>query len=126
MTIGEYIICFGFVAAVILFAFVLFWFVIIRPIANYQVNKKKHKIQWKCEKSKDELDWHDYNLYYRTLPSELNKFIRIYGENYWVHVHKFDNCTFYDKEDFINFVKPYKTRKEIEDYLEGESGWIYP
>lgn len=126
MTIGEYIICFGFVAAVILFAFVLFWFVIIRPIANYQVNKKKHKIQWKCVKEDDSIHCNKYYLCYRTLPSELNKFADIFGDNLWIHVNKFDFIEFENKQQFIDFVKQYETREQIEHVIEEEDGWIYP
>jgi len=111
----------------VFFLFVsIFFFIVIRPILNYEIKKKSHKIQWKCEKSIDRLDCKRYDLYYRTLPSELGKYTRIYGENYWIHVKKFDDTTFYNKEQFIDFVKPFQTRKELEDYLDGESGWIYP
>lgn len=126
MNILEIILCLLFAGGIFFLFLSVFSILVIRPILNYQINKKSNKIQWKCEKSKDKLDWHYYNLYYRTLPSELNKFVRIYGDNYWINVPKFDDCTFYNKEQFIDFVKPYETRKDIENFINGEYGWIYP
>ena len=104
----------------------LFWYVVITPITDHIIKRKTNKIQWKCEKVEDKLNCNTYDLYYRTLPSELSKFVKIFGKNDWIPVRKFSETVFISKYGFIEFVKPYETRKDIENFINGESGWIYP
>ena len=126
MNIIEIILCLLFVGGIFLAGLGILFFIVIRPILNYPINKENKKIQWTCEKTINSLDCHKYNLYYRTLPSELNKYVRIYGENNWIHVEEFNDKTFYNKEEFIEFIKPYETRKDIENFINGQENWIYP
>lgn len=120
------IICLLFVGALFFLFLGLFFLVVIRPVITWEVYRKHHKIQWKCEKSNDSVTCNTYFLYYRTLPSDIGKYTRIYGDNPWIRVDKFDKSTFNSKEDFIEFVKSYQTREDIKKFIIEENGWIYP
>lgn len=119
----------------IFFLFLTFFFLlVIRPIINHKVSKKSNKIQWKCENLTDSdaishhvsIHCNKYYLYYRTLPSELNKCVKIFGDNPWIRVKKFNLIEFENRQQFIDFVKQYETREQIERVIEEEDGWIYP
>lgn len=73
-----------------------------------------------------ESNTHVCNLYYRVMPSELNTFVRINGDNGWVDA--FEKLTFETKEDFVGFVSEFVTRGDIRDYLNKKNGelWRHP
>lgn len=114
--------------------FVIFWWLTVTPYTNYQLNKKTNKIQWRCEETYDsrnnfrngETDNHICNLSYRVLPSEVNKFIRIYGDNPWCKT--FTHLKFKNEKEFKNFVKDFQTINDIKRYLNKEDGilWYEP
>ena len=114
--------------------FVIFWWLTVTPYTNYQLNKKTNKIQWRCEETyvsrnnfrNGETDNHICNLSYRVLPSEVNKFIRIYGDNPWCKT--FTHLKFKNEKEFKNFVKDFQTINDIKRYLNKEDGilWYEP
>ncbi len=114
--------------------FVIFWWLTVTPYTNYQLNKKTNKIQWRCEETYDsrnnfrngETDNHICNLSYRVLPSEVNKFTRIYGDNPWCKT--FTHLKFKNEKEFKNFVKDFQTINDIKRYLNKEDGilWYEP
>lgn len=114
--------------------FVIFWWLTVTPYTNYQLNKKTNKIQWRCEETYDsrnnfrngETDNHICNLSYRVIPSEVNKFIRIYGDNPWCKT--FTHLKFKNEKEFKNFVKDFQTINDIKRYLNKEDGilWYEP
>lgn len=114
--------------------FVIFWWLTVTPYTNYQLNKKTNKIQWRCEETYDsrnnfrngETDNHICNLSYRVLPSEVNKFTRIYGDNDWYKT--FTHLKFKSEKEFKNFVKDFQTINDIKRYINKEDGilWYEP
>jgi len=126
MEIIEILLAVLFVGGIFFFFLTLFFLLVIRPIINHKVSKKSNKIQWTCERITDRILCKKYYLYYRTLPSELNKCAKIFGDNPWILVKKFNLMEFENKQQFIDFVKQYETREQIEHVIEEENGWIYP
>ena len=114
--------------------FVIFWWLTVTPYTNYQLNKKTNKIQWRCKETYDsrnnfrngETDNHICNLSYRVLPSEVNKFTRIYGDNDWYKT--FTHLKFKNEKEFKNFVKDFQTINDIKRYINKEDGilWYEP
>ena len=126
MEIIELLLALLFVCGIFFLVLTLFFMLVIRPIINRKVIKKSNKLQWKCVKDIDSIHCNKYFLCYRTLPSELNKCANTFGDNSWIHVKKFDFIEFENKQQFIDFVKQYETREQIEHVIEEENGWIYP
>ena len=101
-------ILFGF--ACLILVFISLWWSTVTPYCTYHLNKRSNKIEWKCEETWDsmqkfknkESNTHVCNLYFRVMPSELNTFVRINGDNDWVCA--FEKLTFETKEDFVRFV----------------------
>ena len=105
----------------------------IDPIIRYKIDKKTNKIQWRCVETPESMKNHifekslDYTckLSYRTLPSELNTFIKIFGYNPWLDVeHVFGVIKVQKKEDFIKYIDRFKTIGDIEDFINKQKGVI--
>ena len=126
---------------VLLFAIVvvsgLLWLAIPVPYIQYCIRKRSNKIQWKCVETFEsrcnfalkKQDYHMCELYWRVLPSELNKFVKIFGDNDWQRAFSsYDNTKIYNKEDFLSIIEDYKTVDDIKKYNDKERGvlWIHP
>ena len=123
----ELIIILLFCGGLLFLTLSFFSWVIITPICDYYINKKSNKIQWCCKKMEDLDTCDEYFLCYRILPSELNKFVKIFGLNGWQEVYRFAGTKFKDKNEFIDFVKRFETVEDIENFIkEKENIWIYP
>lgn len=104
----------------------ILWTVITNPYFKYKLYRKTNKIQWKCEEifesrsnrlqNKEESNY-ECLLYYRILPSELNKFVRIFGDNSWIN--PFDKkFVFKNKEEFKEFVSNFTTYNDIKTWID--------
>lgn len=120
---------------IILFALWCLWCIIKNPYCNYKLYRRDNKIQWRCVETFDSMNDRmakgrsDFECYleYRILPSELNKFVRIYGDNTWNpgFTGKF---TFVNKEQFKTFVSNFQTYGQVKDYIQQKNGvlWVEP
>lgn len=126
------------VAIIILFAGVflnLLFVFITKPYCDFKIKRGENKIQWKFDEDDEsmvrfkngEVDYHLGYIRYRTLPSELSKFVRYYGDNYW-ELSTTAPLKFKTEEEFIVFVKDWKTRDDINRFMRKESGtlWMHP
>lgn len=101
---------------------------------SYQIEKKSNKIQWKCEetyeskttRSKSLNGYYICNLSYRIIPTELNLFTKIFGNNDWKYV--FSDIPIQNEEDFQWNVKDYKTYGDICKYFDEKNStlWYHP
>lgn len=119
----------------VLGALCLLWHLTVDCYCKYKLYKRSNKIQWRCIETTDSINERiakrrpDFEccLEYRILPSEVNKFVRMYGNNEWKpgFPHKF---LFIDKEHFKTFVSNYQTYGQIKGYTERENGilWYEP
>lgn len=119
----------------VLGALCLLWHLTVDCYCKYKLYKRSNKIQWRCIETTDSINERmgkrktDFEccLEYRILPSEVNKFVRMYGNNVWKpgFPNKF---LFIDKEHFKTFVSNYQTYGQIKDYTERENGilWYEP
>ena len=102
-----------------------FWAITVYPFCRWHIQRGKNKIQWRAVKtSKTESDA-EYRLQYRVMPSELSKFVRIYGSNEW----RSDGILRYfnSEVEFVEFARKYDTLKKVGHLLNGEDvQWIYP
>ena len=114
--------------------FMIGWSVIVGSYCDHVLDKPTNKIQWRCEESYDnknkfkngEIDKHVCELSYRVLPSELSKFVRIFGTNAWDTV--FYELKFANGSEFRDFVYEFKTVGDIKRYIDKENGilWYEP
>lgn len=117
----------------------LFWHLTVGYYCKYKLYRRKNKIQWRCTETKESIKRnrlesgiqvrrHECYLEYRILPSEVNKFVRIFGSNDWLP--GFDSyIAFSDgKEQFRSFVSNYKTYGAIKDSINKDNGvlWYEP
>ena len=110
------------------------WSITVWYYCRHKLLNRKNKIEWQCDETWDsmqkfrnkESNTHICNLNYRILPSELNTFVRIFGDNDWIRV--FENLSFENKEDFVKFVSDFKTRGDISSYINKRNGelWRHP
>ena len=124
----------AFVLFVSFFLLIMLCWVTITPYTNYQLKKKENKIQWRCQETYEsrnnflngKSDIHICDLSYRVIPSEVNKFTRIFGRNHWKEA--FTDLEFKNKEDFQKFVKNFQTINDIKTYNNKENGvlWYEP
>lgn len=120
---------------VIIVASSFLWSITVSCYCKYKLYRRDNKIQWRCVETIDSVNDRiakrrsDFEccLEYRILPSEVTKFVRIYGNNEWKpgFPHKF---LFIDKGHFKSFVSNYQTYGQIKDYTEQENGilWYEP
>lgn len=131
------IIIIGLFTFLILFAIIIFvWMLIITPINEHFLYKETNKIQWMCKESTESVVDRLSNktndmycdLFYRVLPSELPKFVRIFSDNPWYDVYEFQKLKINTKEEFEDFVKDFKTLKDIHDFHNHKNGvlWYHP
>ena len=124
----------AFVLFVSFFLLIMLCWMTITPYTNYQLKKKGNKIQWRCQETYEsrnnflngKSDIHICDLSYRVIPSEVNKFTRIFGSNHWKEA--FTDLEFKNKEDFQKFVKNFQTINDIKTYNNKENGvlWYEP
>ena len=132
--ITELFLIGAFVLFVSFFLLIMLCWMTITPYTNYQLKKKENKIQWRCQETyesrknflNDKSDVHICDLSYRIIPSEVNKFTRIFGSNNWKEA--FTDLEFKNKEDFQKFVKNFQTINDIKTYNNKENGilWYEP
>ena len=132
--IAELFLIGAFVLFVSFFLLIMLCWVTITPYTNYQLKKKENKIQWRCQETYEsrnnflngKSDIHICDLSYRVIPSEVNKFTRIFGSNHWKEA--FTDLEFKNKEDFQKFVKNFQTINDIKTYNNKENGvlWYEP
>ena len=132
--ITELFLIGAFVLFVSFFLLIMLCWMTITPYTNYQLKKKENKIQWRCQETyesrknflNDKSDVHICDLSYRIIPSEVNKFTRIFGGNNWKEA--FTDLEFKNKEDFQKFVKNFQTINDIKTYNNKENGilWYEP
>lgn len=111
------------------------WKLFTSPYCNYKLYNKNNKIQWKCEEtysSREKRLNYQSNSYecrveYRILPSELNKFVRIFGDNYW-NTPFHDYKVFKNENEFKEFVSQWKTYGDIKKYINNQNRvlWYEP
>lgn len=117
----------------------LFWHLTVDYYCNYKLYMRRNKIQWRCIETKESIKKRRLNqtnqklalecyLEYRILPSEVNKFVRIFGSNNWKSGFDSYICFQNGKEQFKSFVSNYKTYGEIKDSINKENGilWYEP
>ena len=132
--IAELFLIGAFVLFVSFFLLIMLCWVTITPYTNYKLKKKENKIQWRCQETYEsrnnflngKSDIHICDLSYRVIPSEVNKFTRIFGSNHWKEA--FTDLEFKNKEDFQKFVKNFQTINDIKTYNNKENGvlWYEP
>jgi len=111
------------------------WKLFTSPYCNYKLYNKNNKIQWRCEETNsskekrlnNQSDLYECIVEYRILPSELNKFVRIFGDNDW-HNPFYDHKIFKNENEFKEFVGQWKTYADIKKYLNNKNGilWYEP
>lgn len=111
------------------------WALITWPYFRYKIYKKSNKLQWRCEErsnSREKRKNHESDIYectvaYRILPSELNWFVRVFGDNDWNHPFE-DTKKFANENEFKEFVKDWKTYGDWKKWVNKENGilWYEP
>ena len=119
----------------VLGALCLLWHMTVYHYCKYKLYQSKNRIQWRCVETTDSINGRigkirsDFECYleYRILPSEVNKFVRMYGNNEWKPGFP-DKFLFIHKEHFKSFVSNYQTYGQIKDYTKRENGilWYEP
>ena len=138
----EAVICCVFLSALFFFIGVCILYALVQPYSAYHLHKSKNKIQWKCEETENSFNKRietydsitkqesEFVIYYRTMPSEVNWFVRVFGDNDW-------KCPFqktflfyqYDgEESFKNIVKDYVILEDVKklEKKEGKIKWYHP
>lgn len=111
------------------------WHVLTTPYFRYKLYKKTNKIQWRCEETwesrQDRLNGkrtdYECSLGYRILPSELNKFVRIFGDNGWEYPFT-EYLKFNNQDEFKKFVSNFVTYNDIKTWIDEENRilWYEP
>ena len=129
--IAELFLIGAFVSFLSFFLLIMLCWMTITPYTDYQLKKKENKIQWRCQETYEsrkiflngKSDVHICDLSYRIIPSEVNKFTRIFGSNNWKEA--FTDLEFKNKEDFQKFVKNFQTINDIKTYNNKENGILW-
>ena len=134
MDIGDIIILGGFLLFLIILLIYLLWQATIITYCDYHISKKSNKIQWECKETfhsqiayeKGEIPYHICDLQYCVIPSELSKFVRIFGKN--EETVAFEGMRFYNEQEFKDFVSKFETIGNIKKYLKKEERiiWTHP
>ena len=142
MEIFEDVVCVIFALLVLILCVLgllcLLWHLTASYYCKYKLYKRNNKIQWRCveteesmidrlSKGGNELEFKCY-LEYRILPSEVNKFVRMFGTNCWEPGFESYIAFPNNEEQFKKFVSNYKTYGEIKDFHDKENGvlWTEP
>lgn len=111
---------------------------LIWAYCTYCLSKSKNKIEWKCEEteinydkrvtSKNDSEYKEqieFEIAYRVKPSELNWFVRIFGNNDWdyPYPHSFYFFEEFAEEGFKKIIKDYETLGDVRK-LERKEGRI--
>ena len=88
---GDIVAVIIFSAIIAFIAFGMLWMAIVWPICNYYVRRPNNLVQWEAVETEQSHANYDrqitnkrlFDLYYRILPSDLNLFVRIFGDNEW-------------------------------------------
>ncbi len=104
---------------------ILLWLVLTTPYFKYKLHKKANKIQWRCEETwesrQDRLNGkrtnYECSLSFRILPSEVNKFVRIFGDNGWEHPFP-EHFKFNNQDEFKKFVSNFVTYNDIKTWMD--------
>lgn len=138
----EAVICCIFLSALFFFLAVCLLYTLVQPYCAYCLHKPKNKIEWKCEETegsfKKRIVTYDsiinqkseYVISYRTMPSEVNWFVRLFGDNDWKCPFR-GNFVFYQydgEESFKNKVKDYVLLEDVKklEQKEGKIKWYHP
>lgn len=133
--IFTYIFAFSLVFVVVCVVVTILWYITVDRYCDYKLYRRSNRIQWNCIETSESFtkrvisgdDTYQCTLIFRILPSELSKFVRIFGNNKWIPA--FDTkFTFSNREDFVNSVKNFKTYGDFMDYKDKQEGvlWIEP
>lgn len=135
MSVLEMILVTAFVTFLACIMICMTWMLITWPYFNYHLHKKQNKIQWQCEETwesrerrqNNESDVYVCSVSYRIIPTELNKFVRLFADNDW-HYPFHENKTFKSESDFKEFVKNWKTYGDFKKWVNKENGilWYEP
>lgn len=111
------------------------WYGLTTPYFRYKLHKKTNKIQWRCretwESRQDRLNNkrtdYECSLSYRILPSELNKFVRIFGNNSWEYPFT-EYLKFNNQDEFKKFVNNFVTYNDIKTWIDKDNRilWYEP
>ena len=134
MGIGDIIITGGFFLFLILVMFSILWFGIVTIYCNYYISRESNKIQWEGKETywsqvryeNGDISYHICDLQYSILPSELPKFVRIFGKN--EKIEAFRELEFSNEQEFKKFVSRFETLGDIKKYLRKEQRiiWTHP
>lgn len=110
----------------------------LQPYCHYCLYKSKNKIEWKCEETEKCFDsytkasfegalnrWMEFEICYRIKSSEVNWFVRIFGDNDWNYPFS-SSFWFYEEDaedEFKNIIKEYETLGDVRK-LERKEGRI--
>lgn len=113
----------------------LVWWTLTTPYFKYKLYKKTNKIQWKCEETweskqnrlNNKRTDYECSLSYRILPSEINKFVRIFGDNSWIYPFN-TNIVFKNQEEFKKYVSNFVTYWDIKNWTDEDNNilWYEP
>lgn len=111
------------------------WYSVTSAYCNYQLKKKSNILQWKCEESfeskekrlKGEIDYYECTISYHILPSSLNKFTRIFANNYYKYPF-LTSFKFKTQDEFKKYVEQFKTYGDIKNWVDNKNGilWYEP
>lgn len=138
----EAIFCCVFLGGLFFFMAVCVLYALVQPYCAYCLRKPKNKIQWKCEETEKSFNKRistydsiakkkgEFVISYRTMPSEVNWFVRVFGDNVW-HYPFQENILFYQdngEESFKNIVKDYVILEDVKklEQKEGKIKWYHP
>lgn len=117
------------------FIIVMVWSVFTASYFKYKLYRKENKLQWRCEetwKSREDrlnnkrIDF-ECTLSYRILPSEVNKFVRVFGDNDWKYPFE-EFLTFSNQDEFKKYVSNFITYNDIKTWTDEKNGilWYEP
>lgn len=138
----EAIICCVFLTAFFFFCGVCILYALVRPYCAYHLHKSKNKIEWKCEETEGSFNKRistydsitkkkaEVVISYRTMPSEVNWFVRLFGDNDWQYPFQENFLLYIDngEESFKNIVKDYVILEDVKKLVkkEGKIKWYHP
>ena len=138
----EVIICCVFMSALLFLFGVCILYVLVRPYCAYHLHKSKNRIEWKCEETERSFNKRistydsitkakgEFEISYRTMPSEVNWFVRLFGDNDWHYPFQetFLLYQYEGEEYFKNIVKDYVTLEDVKklEKKEGKIKWYHP